>query len=69
MHMSVDRYYCYIYQNAENEDMIYGNHHTDVFYNSIYICSLLIYYIISLPICNPYVDALKRKIFDLKYIT
>ena len=25
MHMSVDRYYCYVYQNAENEDMIYGN--------------------------------------------
>ena len=21
MHMSVDRYYCYVYQNAENEDM------------------------------------------------
>ena len=45
MHMSVDRYYCYVYQNAENEDMIYGNHHTDVFYNSICICSLLIYHI------------------------
>ena len=36
MHMSVDRYYCYVYQNAENEDMIYGNHRTDVFIYALY---------------------------------
>ena len=40
-----------------------------ILYNNTYMWFLLIYYLLLLPICNPYIDALKRKIFDLKYIS